>query len=78
MDSTENCSQFAILFTATRFALDYVLPEEYRVFEKLSYKNFLLTTTYITAIGYVCGKGKKMLFTSKSSPTLSSTLSESS
>ena len=73
MDSLEKNAQFAIWFTAASFVLDFVLPEEYRYMEKLSHKNFLLMTTSTTAIGVLYGKGKEMLFKSRSSPTLSST-----
>ena len=78
MDLIEKNSQFAIWFTAASFALDFVLPEEYRYIEKVSYKNFLIMTTSITAIGVLRDKGKEMLYTSRSSLTLSSTLPESS
>ena len=78
MDSLEKNSEFGIWFTAASFALDFVLPEEYRFIEKVSYKNFLIMTTSITAIGVLRDKGKEMLYTSRSSLTLSSTLPESS
>ena len=80
MDLIEKNSKIAIATTATFFALDFVLPEEYRYIEKVSYKNFLIMTTPITAIGVLRDKGKEMWkkATSRSSPTLSSTLSESS
>ena len=78
MDSLEKNSTFAIWFTAASFALDFVLPEEYRYLEKESYKNFFLLATFITVIGVLYDKEEEMWATSRSSPTLSSTLSESS
>ena len=78
MDLIEKNSQIAIATTATFFALDLVLPEEHRYLEKLSYKNFLLLTTYLTAGLFLCDKGREMWKSYRSSPTLSSTLPESS
>ena len=40
MDSLEKNSEFGIWFTAASFALDFVLPEEYRFIEKVSQKLF--------------------------------------
>ena len=57
MDLIEKNSQIAIATTATFFALDLVLPEEHRYLEKLSYKHFLLLTTYLTAGLFLCDKG---------------------
>ena len=78
MDLIEKNSKIAIGITATSFALDFVLPEEYRFIEKVSYKNFLLMTAIFTGLGVLCDKGKEMWDSSRSSPTLSSTLLESS
>ena len=78
MDLIEKNSKIAIATTATFFALDFVLPEEYRYLEKESYKNFFLLATFITVIGVLYDKEEEMWATSRSSPTLSSTLSESS
>ena len=81
MDLLEKNSKIAIATTATIFALDFVLPE-YSCIEKTSYKNFFLITTYLTVSLFLCDKGvemwKEKKATSRSSPTLSSTLSESS
>ena len=76
MDLIEKKSEMAIWFTAASFALDFVLPEEYRLYEKLSYKNFLLTAVTMTGGLVLYDKVKEMLFTSRSSP--SSKLPESS
>ena len=78
MDLIEKNSKIAIGTTATSFALNFVLPKECRYIEKLSYRNFLLMTAIITALGFLYDKGEEMWVTSRSSPTLNSTLSESS
>ena len=75
MDLIEKNSKIAIELMAISFALDFVLPEEHRFIEKVSYRNFLLMTATITGIGVLYDKGKEMWDTSRSSPTLSSTLS---